>query len=166
MVKSVLLGALFICIVQLGLFAQSATVASPPPLTTIQKASAIKINGDGSGFALGVKVRNAKITVDTAIRVNPKFVYLSIEMDEISGANLLEVMNGTNLFWVNDKAGKPIKIGEKFLKRIKGSSVNDNVEFVCKIPFKLKTDNNPYSIRFRWEGPDKKKVIDYVVVVK
>lgn len=164
--KSALLSTLLIVIFQTIVFAQSASIPVPAPLNTATKATAIKITGEGNGFALGLKVPSAIISIDTSIKVAPNFAYLSIEMEEITGSSLVEIMNGSTYFWVNDKAGKPIKIGLKFLKKIKSTMENNNVLFVAKIPFKIETDKNPYTVRFRWIGPDKKKMIDYTVLVK
>lgn len=146
--------------------AQSAGQPEPPMPGAAQKASTIKIIGEATGMSMGVKVKSAIVTTDTSIKVAPQFAYLSIEMSEISGASLPEVMAGTPLFWVKDRTGKMVKIPAKFLKKIKGSSENNLVDFVAKIPFKLKTDKAPYIVRFRWLGPDKKKMIDFAVALK
>ena len=146
--------------------AQSAGQPEPPMPGAAQKATAIKIMGEATGMSMGVKVKWATVTTDTSIKVAPMYAYLSIEMSEISGASLPEVMAGTPLFWVKDRAGKMVKIPAKFLKKIKGSSENNLVDFVAKIPFKLKTDKAPYSVPFRWLGPDKQKTIDFAVALK
>ena len=166
MFKSFFASAAAAVLISAGSFAQTSTAPVPPLLGAAQKASAIKVTGDGTGFSLGLKIKSATVSIDTSIKVAPKFAYLSIEMTEITGSSLPEVMSGTTLFWVNDRAGKPVKLGEKFLKKIKGSGESNDVDFITKIPFRLKTDQAPYIVRFRWIGPDKKKMIDFAVAVK
>ena len=146
--------------------AQTATVPAPAMPGPAQKALPVKITGDGTGFTQGVKIKSAVITVDTSIKVAPRFAYLSIDMSSITGSSLPEMLGGSTQFWVSDRTGKPVKIAEKFLKKIKGSGESNDVDFIAKIPFRLKTDNTPYIVRFRWTGPDKKKMIDFAVAVK
>jgi hypothetical protein len=149
------------------LLAQSATTASPAFISTDPKSSKIKITGDGTaGYTAVVKMKNATVKIDTSIRVSPKTAYLSIEMEDITGSSFAEVTGGTTSFWVTDKAGKPVKIAEKFLKKIGGAMEDNIVDFTAKIPFKLKTDKNNYTIRFRWQSTDKRKIIDFVTTTK
>lgn len=145
-------------------FAQSAVIPQPPSLKTAPAAKAIKTTGvDATGFATYLKMNTAIIMVDTTIRVAPKMAYMSIDMHGITGSSLAEMMDGLIYFWVTDKSGKQIKIGDKFLKRIKSAMETNEINYTAKIPFRLKTDiKNVYTVRFRWESKDRKKVIDIV----
>ncbi len=149
------------------LFAQSATTPSPAFISTTPQSQKVKITGDGTaGYTLGVKMKQAIVKTDTTIRVSVKTAYLSIEMQGITGSSFAEVTAGTTSFWVTDKTGKPVKIAEKFLKKIGGALEDNIIDFTAKIPFRLKTDKNNYTIRFRWQSADKRKIIDFVTTTK
>jgi hypothetical protein len=148
---------------QLKTIAQSAVLAQPGPLASVPKSCRIKIDGDATGHCCDLKVKSAVVKIDTSIRVSPVTAYWSIEMEEITGTSLPEIANGTNSFWVTDKNGKEVKIKEKFLKKIGAMMENNLVNYTVKIPFRLKTDTkSAYTVRYRWESPDRKKVIDIV----
>ncbi|RYF89351.1 MAG: hypothetical protein EOO00_10085 [Chitinophagaceae bacterium] len=146
--------------------AQSAVIPQPPSLKTNAAAKPIKTTGiDANGYASFLKMTTAIIMVDTTIKVSPKMAYMSIDMHGINGCTLGEMMEGPTYFWVMDKNGKEIKIGDKFLKRIKATMETNEINYTAKIPFRIKTDvKNVYSVRFRWESKDRKKVIDIVCV--
>lgn len=157
--------ALFICCVCSFLQSngQSAVLAQPAPLSASPKAAKIKIVGDATGYASDLKIKSAVIKVDTTIRVSPTTAYWSIEMEEITGTSLPEVASGINSFWITDKNGKEIKIKEKFLKKIGCTMENNLVNYTVKIPFRAKTDTkSAYTVRYRWESTDRKKIIDIV----
>lgn len=144
---------------------QSANLAQPAPLSSLPKAARIKINGNAAGHACDLKIKAAVVNVDTSIRVSPTTAYWSIEMEEITGTSLPEIASGTNSFWVTDKNGKEVKIKEKFLKKIASSMESNLVNYTVKIPFRPKADNKSiYTVRYRWESPDRKKIIDIVSV--
>ena len=148
-----------------AVFSQSATIAQPPSLKTLPAAKVIKTTGiNATAYAAYLKMNTAIIMVDTTIKVSPKMAYLSIDMHGIDGCTLGEMMEGPTYFWVLDKNGKEIKIGDKFLKRIKSTMETNEINYTAKIPFRIKTDiNNVYTVRFRWESKDRKKVIDFLV---
>lgn len=147
--------------------AQSAATASPAFISTTPQSQKVKVVGDGTaGYTLGVKMKQAIVKIDTSIRVSPKTAYFSIEMQGITGSSFAEITAGTSSFWVSDKAGKPVKISEKFLKKIGGALEDNVVDFTAKIPFRLKTDKNNYTVRFRWQSADKRKIIDFVTTTK
>ena len=141
--------------------AQSSAEAQPPSLETTKSAAKIKITGNAIGFSNGLKIENAIVNIDTTIRVSPKTAYLSIDFVGIKGSNLAEIASGKNSFWIMDKNGRLISSGERFLKQVKGSLENSNVDYTVKIHFKLKTDlQNVYTVRFLFESKDKLKLID------
>lgn len=148
-----------------GSFAQSAVIPQPPSLKTMPASVKLKSTGiDATGFAAYLKMNTAIIMIDTTIKVSTKTAYMSIDMHGITGSSLAEMMDGNTYFWVTDKSGVNIKIGEKFLKRIKSSMESNEINYTAKIPFRLKTDlKNVYNVRFRWESKDRKKVIDFLV---
>ncbi len=108
----------------------------------------------------GLKCGNIIVTIDTTIRVNPKYAYLSVEFPNLTGTVQAEIVEGNNVFWVFDKAGKEIIIKEKFLKKISAAMGENTSNMLIKIPFRLKTDKNIYTIHYRWENKDKKKNLD------
>lgn len=157
---------LFFCIVcSAAAFAQSAP--SPQPPATKPSATIVKVNSTGinaSGYAAFLKMTTAIIMVDTSIKVSPKMAYMSIDMFGITGSSLAEMMAGNTYFWVTDKKGNYIKIADKFLKRIKSAMETNEINFTAKIPYRIKTDvKNEYTVRFRWESKDRKKMIDFTV---
>jgi hypothetical protein len=108
----------------------------------------------------GLKCGNIVVTIDTTIRVNPKYAYLSVEFTNLTGTVQAEIVEGNNIFWVFDKAGKEIIIKEKFLKKISAAMGENTSNMLIKIPFRLKTDKNIYTIHYRWENKDKRKNLD------
>ncbi len=128
----------------------------------------IKVNGTitlvtpagTTAQANGIKCGSIVIAVDTSIRVAPAYAYLSIEFTGITGSMQIEILAGNNIFWIFDKAGKEVIIKEKFLKKVSGSMESSTVNMLVKIPFRLKTDKNIYTIHYRWESKDKSKNID------
>lgn len=146
-------------------FSQSAVIPQPPSLKTATAAVKLKTTGiNADGYGAYLKMNTAIIMVDTTIKVNPKMAYLSIDMYGITGTSLPEMMAGNTFFWVTDKKGNLIKIGDKFLKRIKAAMEDNVIDFTAKIPYRIKTDiKNEYTVRFRWESKDRKKVIDFLV---
>lgn len=146
-------------------FSQSATIPQPASLKTLPVAKVVKTTGlNATAYAAYLKMNTAIIMIDTTIKVAPKMAYMSIDMHGINGCTLGEMMDGLTYFWVLDKNGKEIKIGDKFLKRIKSTMETNEINYTAKIPFRIKTDiNNVYTVRFRWESKDRKKVIDFLV---
>jgi hypothetical protein len=138
-----------------------ATVTEP--LAVSKLPISIKTSDESMGMSNALKVPKAEIMVDTSIRVAPKNAYLSIEMPGITGTNMTEVLGGKYTFWVFDKMMNEIKIADKLLKKVGGSMEDELVNLTVKIPFRAKTDaNKGYTIRYRWESTDKKKIIDIV----
>jgi hypothetical protein len=112
----------------------------------------------------GLKCGNIIVTIDTSIRVNPKYTYLSVEFTNLTGTVQAEIVEGNNIFWVFDKAGKEIIIKEKFLKKISAAMGENTSNMLIKIPFRLKTDKNVYTIHYRWENKDKRKNLDLLTM--
>ena len=110
--------------------------------------------------ANGIKCNELKITLDTSIKVNPKYAYLSVDFDAITGTTQAELVEGTNTVWIFDKSGKEIIVKEKFLKKINAAMGTNVAAMLIKIPFRLKTDKNIYTIHYRWESKDKRKNLD------
>ncbi len=111
--------------------------------------------------ANGISVSKIIVTVDTSIRVAPKNAYLSIEFVGITGSNQIDILNGNNIFWVFDKAGKEIILTDKVLKKVNGSMESSIVNMTVKLPYRLKADiNNFYTVHYRWESKDKTRNID------
>jgi hypothetical protein len=109
---------------------------------------------------IGLKCGSIVVTLDTAIKVNPKYTYLSVDFTALTGTVQAEIIEGKNTFWVFDKAGKEIIIKEKFLKKISAAMGESSSNMLIKIPFRLKTDKNIYTIHYRWESKDKRKSLD------
>ena len=140
-----------------------SVAAATEPLAISRLTNVIKTSDESIGLSNALKMNIASIMVDTSIRVAPKNAYLSIDMPGITGTTMNEVLNGTNTFWVYDKNMNEIKIPDKLLKKVGGSLEDNLVNYTLKIPFRLKTDmNRGYTIRFRWESTDRKKIIDIV----
>ncbi len=138
------------------LFAQNKPILPIKLKTT----NALVTESGTTAQANGIKSSTILVTVDTAIRVNPKYAYLSVEFTNLTGTVQAELVEGNNTFWVFDKAGKEIIIKEKFLKKISAAMGENTSNMLIKIPFRLKTDKNIYTIHYRWENKDKRKNLD------
>lgn len=138
------------------LFAQNNAILPAKTATTTTLAAPAGTTAQ----AIGAKCGTIVVSVDTSIRVAPKFAYLSVDFSNITGCTQIEILSGNNIFWVFDKAGKQVVIKEKFLKSVKAAMGENIVNMIVKIPFKLKTDKAPYTIHYKWESKDKRKSID------
>lgn len=75
----------------------------------------------------------------------------------------MDILNGTHLFWVFDKAGKEVKIPLKVLSSVKAAMESTGVvDLKVRIPYRLKTDKNNYNIHYRWESKDKTQNMDFL----
>ncbi len=124
----------------------------------------VKTNPASLARSSAVKIKNIDITTDTTIRVNPKMAYASLDIKNIEGTSITEVLSGKENFWVYDADLNEIKITDKQLKQVGGAMENNVVNYLSKIPFRLKTiTGKSFFIRFRWESSDNRKVIDVVL---
>ena len=113
--------------------------------------------------ANGLKCGIITVAVDTAIRVNPKYAYLAIDLAQVTGSNQMDFLNGNNIFWIFDKAGKEVKIPLEVLKSVKAAmESNGIVDLKFRIPYRLKTDKKSYTIHYRWESKDKSRNMDFL----
>ena len=128
----------------------AGTVVLKTPVGTIAQANGLK-----SGLIT--------VAVDTNIRVNPKYTYLAIDLAQVTGSNQMDFLNGNNIFWVFDKAGKEVKIPLEVLKSVKAAMESSGiVDLKFRIPYRLKTDKNNYTIHYRWESKDKSRNMDFL----
>ncbi len=133
-------------------------------LQVSKSVKSIKSADGSAGMINGLKAKNMLVVVDTTIKVSPKMAYTSLDIANIEGSSISGIFQGKESFWVYDNNLNEIKITDILLKQVKGAMENDNVDYTLKIPYRLK--NGPakvYTVRFRWESPDKKQVIDVVV---
>lgn len=114
--------------------------------------------------AKGIKIHTIKESVDTSIRVNPRMVYLSYEIEGMSNVTLAEVMAGTESFVVTDEKGMVIPVKDKLLHSVKSALGTNTVNYIVKIPFKLKAEQGKRKIYFKWLGPDKTKVLELTAI--
>ncbi len=128
--------------------------------TKLKTTTVLKTQAGVAAQANGIKCAAVNVFVDTSIRVAPKNAYLSVDFSAITGSDLADILGGENLFWVFDKAGKEIKITDKLLKKVNSAMENSLVNMTVKIPYRLKTDANIYSIHYRWQSRDKLRTID------
>ncbi len=127
-------------------------------LNDFKTATTLKVKSSG------VKIKNIIVSVDTTIRVSPKMAYASLDMSSIEGTSLPEVLSGKESFWVFDADLNEIKMTDRQLKQVNSAMENNMVNYLSKIPFRLKTLNNKsFTVRFRWESTDKRKIIDVVM---
>ena len=128
----------------------AGTVVLKTPVGTIAQANGLK-----SGLIT--------VAVDTNVRVNPKYAFLAIELSQVTGSNQMDFLNGNNIFWIFDKAGKEVKIPFEVLKSVKAPmESNGIVDLKFRIPYRLKTDKNNYTIHYRWESKDKTRNMDFL----
>ncbi|MFN8248502.1 MAG: hypothetical protein U0T68_06080 [Ferruginibacter sp.] len=133
------------------------------PLLVSKTINELKTSTPASAYAVGVKMKHVEISTDTTIRVNPKMAYASLDMAAIDGSTISEVLSGRESYWVYDENGNEIKMTDKQLKQVGGAMENSQVNYLSKVPFRLKTiSGKTYFVRFRWESPDRRKLIDIV----
>lgn len=124
----------------------------------------IKSTDAANATICGLQAKNMKVMVDTSIKVSPKMAYTSVDISNIKGTSISGIFSGKENFWVYDNNLNEIKITDILLKQVKGAMENNDVDYMLKIPYRLKTVNaRIYTVRFRWESPDKTQVIDVVV---
>ena len=142
------------------LISYGATAQNNKLPTKLATTVMLKSTAGTTTQANGIKCNELKITLDTSIKVNPKYAYLSVDFDAITGTTQAELVEGTNTVWIFDKSGKEIIVKEKFLKKINAAMGTNVAAMLIKIPFRLKTDKNIYTIHYRWESKDKRKNLD------
>ena len=111
----------------------------------------------------GIKIGTIKEEVDNDIRVNPNMQYISYEIFGITGVTMAEILSGKESFVVTDDKGKAINIADKVLHKVNGSLESNMVNYTVKIPFRLKTEKGARKVYFKWEGPDKKKLLELTI---
>ncbi len=131
-----------------------------------KNVKSIKSTDGTMGMINGLKAKNMLVFMDTTIKVSPKMAYTSLDISNIEGSSISGIFQGKETFWVYDKDLNEIKISYILLKQVKGAMENDDVDYTLKIPYRLKTAKSKiYTVRFRWESPDKKQVIDVVTTI-
>jgi hypothetical protein len=149
-----------------SLFLQQAIAQNNAVLPAKLKTTATLTTPAGlTGQANGIKATNIVYGVDTTIRKAPTYAYLSIDFAQVTGSNLMDMLNGNHLFWVYDKSGKEVIIPLKVLSSVKAAMEGTGtVELKVRIPFRLKTDKNLYTVHYRWESKDKSRNMDLITV--
>lgn len=144
-----------------------ATFARPGEALQVSKVTrAIPVKDGAIGMINGLKAKNMLVSVDTSIRVSPKMAYTSLDISSIEGSSIPGIFQGKENFWVYDDNLNEVKITDILLKQVKGAMENNNVDYTLKIPYRLKNNTAKlYTVRFRWESPDKKQLIDVVVKI-
>ena len=118
------------------------------------------------GVINGLNAGKMIVNIDTAIKVSPKMAYTSLDIKNITGSSIADIFGGKENFWVYDSDLNEVKISDILLKQVKGALENNDVDYTLKIPYRLKTNKvKLYTVRFRWESPDRKQVIDVVVTI-
>ena len=135
-------------------------------LQVSKMVKAIKSADAVNGMICGLQAKNMQVRVDTTIKVAPKMAYTSMDISRIEGSSLAGMFDGKESFWVYDSDLNEVKISDILLKQVKGALENDAVDYTLKIPYRLKAKPAKlYTVRYRWESPDKTQVIDIVVVI-
>ncbi len=131
----------------------------PKTATTLKLKTPVGVIGQSNG----IKCNNIIVKVDTSIRVAPTYAYLAIDFTEVTGSNQIDILNGTHLFWIFDPAGKEVKLPLKVLSSVKAAMESSGiVDLKVRIPYRLKTDKNNYTIHYRWESKDKSRNMDFL----
>lgn len=126
-------------------------------------AKPIKSADGVTGMMNGLKAKSMLVMIDTTIKVAPKMAYTSMDITSIEGSSIAGIFEGKESFWVYDDALNEVKITDMLLKQVKGAMENNTVDYTLKIPYKLKnTSTKLYTVRYRWESPDKRQLIDIV----
>lgn len=141
------------------------TYARPGETVHVSRtAKSIKTNSTAKAVSNGIQVKNMTVNTDTSIKVAPKMAYTSLDISSIEGSSMADIFGGKENFWVYDSELNEVKITDILLKQVKGALENNTVNYTLKIPYRPKaTLAKLYTVRFRWESPDKMQVIDVVV---
>ncbi len=141
------------------------TYARPGETVHVSRtAKAIKTNSTAKAVSNGLQVKNMIVNTDTSIKVSPKMAYTSLDISNIEGSSMADIFGGKENFWVYDSELNEVKITDILLKQVRGALENNTVNYTLKIPYKLKAAvAKLYTVRFRWESPDRTQVIDVVV---
>lgn len=133
--------------------------------TKIKGTELIPTSPNAAAQSNGLKSPLVVVALDTLIKVAPTYAYASINITKLTGTTQMDILNGKNSFWIFDKKGNEVKVKPILLKSIKASMGIDVVDVIIKIPFKLKTDKNLYSIHYKWESANKIKNIDVITTL-
>lgn len=134
-------------------------------LQVSKNVKSIKSNDGANGVISGMQAKSMLIKTDTSIKVAPKMAYTSMDISNIEGSSLTEIFQGKEYFWVYDSKMNEVKITDILLKQVKGALEGNTVNYTLKIPYKLKSNvKDQYTVRYRWESPDKSQLIDVVVL--
>lgn len=136
--------------------AQNNSILPVKLKTTVTLKTPVGVAGQANGLKTGI----IKAGVDTAIRVNLKMAYISFDIADLTGSTQMDILSGAHLFWVFDKAGKQVNIPAKVLYSVKASMGENTVNMSVRVPYRLKTDKNIYTVHYRWESKDKARNID------
>lgn len=141
------------------------TFARPGEVVQVSKNSKpINSRTNAMSASNGLEIAGMQFAVDTTIRVNPKMAYGALDITGINGANMVDLLNGKESFWVYDKNLNDLHITDMLLKNVGGSLEGSKMNYNLKIPYRLKTaPATGYFIRFRWESADKKQVMDIIL---
>jgi hypothetical protein len=133
-------------------------------LQVSKTAKSIKSAEGINGKINGLTAKGMLVKVDTTIKVSPKMAYTSMDISSLEGTSLSGIFEGKENFWVYDSDLNEVKITDILLKQVKGALENNTVNYTLKIPYRLKSNlAKSYTVRFRWESPDKSQLIDVVV---
>ncbi len=142
-----------------ALTAQTNSTLPAKTATTVVLKTPVGVVGQSNGL----KCSSITANVDTTIRVAPTYAYLAIDLAQLTGSNQMDILNGNHLFWIFDKAGKEVKIPLKVLSSVKAAMESTGiVDLKVRIPYRLKTDKNNYTIHYRWESKDKTRNMDFL----
>lgn len=141
-----------------------AVARKDEPLQVSKLTKTITTKEGAIAVVNGLKAKKLQVAVDTSISVAPKMAYTSLDISAIEGSSISGIFQGKESFWVYDDNLKEVKITDILLKQVKGAMENNNVDYTLKIPYRPKNNAAKlYTVRFRWESPDKKQLIDVVM---
>lgn len=111
----------------------------------------------------GVALRHPQTYLDSF--KYPSFLYHSIRLAELNGLTTAEVNAGNYTIWLFDENMKeilPFKTGTHYVAKTK-KDVDDMVNILIRVPLDPSNKNNKnYTVRYRWENNETKKIIDVV----
>ncbi len=144
------------------------SISYPRETIWLTKSTQTLKSPPGSMFMVtDIQPKTLSFFVDTAVKVEPKMAYMSLDILKIGGTDIVSMLQGKDQFWVYDSTYKEIKIKEILLKKVGGAMEGGNVNCTVKIPFRPKNSKpKGYIVRYRWESADKKQVMDIVVTDK
>lgn len=141
-------------------------VANELPLENTASTYIVKSDTGLEGMATGIEMKQLQSYWDSIYY--PKSLYYNLRAVALENITAKEINEGSFFTWIIDKNGNEIKPAvkpEKIAKQYAAKTNKDGeaINLLVTIPLNPSDAlNKSYSIRYRWQSNDNKKIIDIV----